>query len=227
MDNTNFDNSNIEYLQFWMLDPFLDPENNNTEGGDLYFNFGEISEDILKDGKKSYENGNPVDGNFSFMQNTVWGRVSSQNSLTYAFENTADARLLQDLGLNGLSTAEEFEFDTYADFLNRLRTKLPASTVEEMSSNPFSPFSDPAGDNYHFYRWPWYDEQRTSILDRYKHYNGTEGNSLSPEQSPNPYYQSSRNTPDVEDINQDNTLNEYERYYPVSYTHLDVYKRQS
>ena len=213
MDNTNFDNSNIEYLQFWMLDPFLDPENNNTEGGDLYFNFGEISEDILKDGKKSYENGNPVDGNFSFMQNTVWGRVSSQNSLTYAFENTADARLLQDLGLNGLSTAEEFEFDTYADFLNRLRTKLPASTVEEMSSNPFSPFSDPAGDNYHFYRWPWYDEQRTSILDRYKHYNGTEGNSLSPEQSPNPYYQSSRNTPDVEDINQDNTLNEYERYY--------------
>lgn len=213
MDNTNFDNSNIEYLQFWMLDPFLDPEADNTDGGDLYFNFGEVSEDILKDGKKSYENGNPVDGNFTFMQNTVWGRVSSQNSLTYAFENTADARLLQDLGLNGLSTAEEFEFDTYKDYLDRLRLRLPASTVEQMQDDPFSPFADPAGDNYHFYRWPWYDEQRTSILDRYKHYNGTEGNSLSPDQSPNPYYQSARNTPDVEDINQDNTLNEYERYY--------------
>ena len=147
------------------------------------------------------------------MQNTVWGRVSSQNSLTYAFENTADARLLQDLGLNGLSTAEEFEFDTYKDYLDRLRLRLPASTVEQMQDDPFSPFADPAGDNYHFYRWPWYDEQRTSILDRYKHYNGTEGNSLSPDQSPNPYYQSARNTPDVEDINQDNTLNEYERYY--------------
>ena len=213
MDNTNFDNSNIEYLQFWMLDPFLDPEADNTDGGDLYFNFGEVSEDILKDGKKSYENGNPVDGNFTFMQNTVWGRVSSQNSLTYAFENTADARLLQDLGLNGLSTAEEFEFDTYKDYLDRLRLRLPASTVEQIQDDPFSPFADPAGDNYHFYRWPWYDEQRTSILDRYKHYNGTEGNSLSPDQSPNPYYQSARNTPDVEDINQDNTLNEYERYY--------------
>lgn len=213
MDNTNFDNSNIEYLQFWMLDPFLDPEVNNTEGGDLYFNFGEVSEDILKDGKKSYENGNPVDGNVAFMQNTVWGRVSSQNSLTYAFENTNDARLLQDLGFNGLSTADEFEFDTYKDFLDRLRMKLPASTVEEMASDPFSPFNDPAGDNYHFYRWPWYDEQRTSIIERYKHYNGTEGNSLSPDQSSNPYYQSARNTPDVEDINQDNTLNEYERYY--------------
>lgn len=213
MDNTNFDNSNIEYLQFWMLDPFLDPDADNTEGGDLYFNFGEVSEDILKDGKKSYENGNPVDGNFTFMQNTVWGRVSSQNSLTYAFENTSDARLLQDLGFNGLSTAEEFDFDTYKDFLDRLRLKLPASTVEQMQDDPFSPFTDPAGDNYHFYRWPYYDEHKTSILDRYKHYNGTEGNSLSPDQSPNPYYQSARNTPDVEDINQDNTLNEYERYY--------------
>lgn len=29
MDNTNFDASNIEYVQFWMLSPFLDPDNNN------------------------------------------------------------------------------------------------------------------------------------------------------------------------------------------------------
>lgn len=62
MDNTNFEQSNIEYVQFWMLDPFLDKENDNLEGGDLYLNFGEISEDILKDGLKSYENGIPYDG---------------------------------------------------------------------------------------------------------------------------------------------------------------------
>ncbi|MDE6836739.1 MAG: cell surface protein SprA, partial [Muribaculaceae bacterium] len=67
MDNSNFETSNVEYLQFWLLDPFLDPENPNTEGGDLYFNFGEISEDILKDGMKSYENGLPIDGNEQFM----------------------------------------------------------------------------------------------------------------------------------------------------------------
>ncbi|MDE5875016.1 MAG: cell surface protein SprA, partial [Muribaculaceae bacterium] len=42
---------------------------------------------------------------------------------------------------------------------------------------------------------------------------GVERNSLSPDQSDNPFYQSARSVPDVEDINQDNTLNEYERYF--------------
>lgn len=213
MDNPNFENSNIEYLQFWMLDPFLDTENPNTEGGDLYFNFGEISEDILKDGMKTYENGNPVDGNQEFMASTVWGRVSRQNSLTYAFENTPDARLLQDLGLDGLSDAEEFNFDSYKSYLDGLRMRLSPETQNAMMEDPLSPFNDPAGDDYHFFRSNYYDDIRASILDRYKRYNGVEGNSLSPEQSENPYYQSSRNVPDVEDINQDNTLNEYERYY--------------
>ena len=78
MDNTNFEQSNIEYVQFWMMNPFLDPENPNLEGGDLYINFGEISEDILKDGLKSYENGIPYDGNDQFLTETVWGRVSKQ-----------------------------------------------------------------------------------------------------------------------------------------------------
>lgn len=78
MDNTNFEQSNIAYIQFWMLNPFLDPDNPNYDGGDLYFNFGEISEDILKDGLKSYENGVPADGNNQYMAETVWGRVSRQ-----------------------------------------------------------------------------------------------------------------------------------------------------
>ncbi len=213
MDNSNFENSNVEYLQFWMLDPFLDPENNNREGGDLYFNFGEISEDILKDGMKSYENGLPVDGDTQFIGETVWGKVSRQNSLTYAFENTPDARLLQDVGLDGLPNDEEFSYGAYKDYLDKLRVRLPAATIASMQEDPFSAFNDPAGDNYHFYRSDWYDAHKTGVLDRYKHYNGVEGNSLSPEQSPNPQYQSARAVPDVEDINQDNTLNEYERYF--------------
>lgn len=213
IDNTNFENSNVEYLQFWMLDPFLDPDVDNTQGGDLYFNFGEISEDILKDGKKSYENGIPIDGNNTYMTETNWGRVSTQNSLTYAFENAPEARPIQDVGFNGLSTEEEFNFYTYKTFLDELRTRLPSSTIAEMQEDPFSPLNDPASDNYYFYRSPWYDEHKTSILDRYKRYNGVEGNSLSPDQSDNPQYQSSRSVPDVEDINQDNTLNEYERYF--------------
>lgn len=213
MDNTNFETSNVEYIQFWMMDPFLDPELHNTEGGDLYFNFGEISEDILKDGLKSYENGLPIDGSNQFITETNWGRVSTQNSLTYAFENAENARPMQDVGLDGLPNSDEFTFPSYSQFLDNMRRKLPASTVAELSENPFSVFSDPAQDNYHFYRSPWYDDNRTGILDRYKHYNGVEGNSLSPDQSDNPQYQSARTVPDVEDINQDNTLNEYERYF--------------
>lgn len=213
LDNTNFEQSNIEYVQFWMMNPFLDPENPNYDGGDLYFNFGEMSEDILKDGLKSYENGIPVDGNNSYLQSTIWGNVSTQNSLTYAFDNNSSSRKIQDVGLDGLSNDNEFGFETYKNYLDQLRLKLPASTIELMQADKFSPFNDPAGDNYHFFRGYDYDEERLSILERYKHYNGVEGNSLSPEDADDALYQSSRSVPDVEDINQDNTLNEYERYF--------------
>lgn len=213
MDNPNFEQNNVEYLQFWLLDPFLDEENPNLEGGDLYFNFGEISEDILKDGMKSYENGIPVDGNYDFIRETNWGRVSTQTSLTYAFENSPDARVLQDVGLDGLPNEDEYTFSSYSEYLEKLKNKLSPTTIAKMEEVPFSPMNDPAGDNYHFYRSDYYDNVKAGILERYKHYNGVEMNSLSPDQSTNPYYQSSRSTPDVEDINQDNTLNEYERYF--------------
>ena len=213
LDNTNFDASNIEYIQFWMMDPFLDTENYNTDGGDLYFNLGEVSEDILKDGLKSYENGLPIDGGTSYTSETNWGRVSTNSSLTYAFDNTTGSRKNQDLGLNGLSTEEEKTFPTYQKYVNDLRTKLSGDAIARMESDKFSPFNDPAGDNYHFYRGYDYDEQQLSVLERYKHYNGTEGNSLSPEDTDESLYQSARSVPDVEDINQDNTLNEYERYF--------------
>ncbi len=213
IDNTNFEQSNIEYIQFWMLDPFMDPDLNNQDGGYLYFNLGEVSEDILKDGLKSYENGLPINGDTTYISNTVWGKVSSQTSLTYAFDNTNGARILQDVGLDGLSTEEEKSYPTYVNFLNELRAVLPESTVVAMQDDPFSPFNDPASDNYAFYRNGYYDANHFSINDRYKHYNNSEGNSLSQSDASDGQYQTSRSTPDVEDINQDNTLNEYERYF--------------
>lgn len=213
MDNTNFETSNIEYIQFWLLSPFLDPENPNLDGGDLYFNLGEVSEDILKDGMKSYENGLPINNDTSFLTETVWGKVSKQTSLTYAFDNTTGARIKQDVGFDGLSNDEEFNFSSYKDYLEALRNRLPATTIAKMENDKFSAFNDPAGDNYHFYRGYDYDELKLGIIDRYKRYNGVEGNSLSPEDASDPLYQSSRSTPDVEDINNDNTLNEYERYF--------------
>ena len=213
LDNTNFEQSNIEYVQFWLLNPFLDPENPNTEGGDLYLNFGEVSEDILKDGLKSYENGIPYDGNDQYLENTVWGRVSRQNSLTYSFDNANGARLVQDVGLDGLPNEMEYDHSSYADYLTRLRQRLSPSALERMEADAFSPLNDPAGDNYHFYRGYDYDEQRLGVLERYKRYNGVEGNSLNPDEASDPLYQSAKSGPDVEDINQNNTLNEYERYF--------------
>ncbi len=213
LDNTNFEQSNIEYIQFWMMSPFLDPDNPNLDGGDLYINLGEVSEDILKDGLKSYENGIPYDGDDQFLTETEWGRVSRQNSLTYSFDNASGSRPVQDVGLDGLPNDDEFTFPSYRNYVERLRTRLSAATIEKMQNDQFSPLNDPAGDNYHFYRGYDYDEQRLGVLERYKRYNGVEGNSLSPEDASDPLYQSSRSTPDVEDINQDNTLNEYERYF--------------
>ena len=213
IENTNFELANIEYIQFWMLDPFMDPELGNEDGGTLYFNLGEISEDILKDGLKSYENGLPINGDTTYVTSTVWGKVSSQTSLTYAFDNTNGARILQDVGLDGLSTSEEFNHPSYANFLTELRSVLPESTITAMQEDPFSPFNDPASDNYAFYRHNYYDSKKATINDRYKHYNGTDGNALSQSDVSDGQYQTSRSTPDVEDINQDNTLNEYERYF--------------
>ena len=214
LDNTNFEQSNIEYIQFWLLDPFLDPNNDNREGGDLYFNLGEVSEDILKDGLKSYENGLPTNEmDTAYLKTTQWGKVSTQTSMTYAFDNAAGSRVKQDVGMNGIPTSEEKNFPTYQTYVNNLRSKLSAEAIARMEEDQFSPFNDPAGDNYHFFRGYDYDEQRLSILERYKHYNGTEGNSLSQEDASDGMYQSSRSVPDVEDINQDNTLNEYERYF--------------
>ena len=213
LDNTNFETSNIEYIQFWMMDPFLDDDLDNKEGGDLYFNLGEISEDILKDGYKSYENGLPIDGSTTYIKETVWGKVSTETAVTYAFDTTTGSNSTQDVGLDGLSDEEEMEFDTYADYLSDLRSVLSADVVAEMEDDDFSPFNDPAGDNYHFYRGYDYDEQKLSVLERYKHYNGTEGNSLSSSDADDALYQSARSVPDVEDINQDYTLNESERYY--------------
>ena len=213
IDNTDFEAQNIEYIQFWMMDPFIYDSTNHVAGGDLYFNLGEVSEDILKDGMKSFENGLPIDGDTTYLATTVWGRVSKRTSTVYAFETATGARKLQDVGLNGLSTEDEFNFSSYKNYVERASGRLSDAGYQRLISDPFSFLNDPAGDNYHYYRGSDYDNQEVDILTRYKRYNAVEGNSTASEDSPERYDISARTTPDVEDINQDNTLNEYERYY--------------
>ena len=217
LDNTDFERANIEYIQFWLMDPRL-TNSESFSGGDLYINLGDVSEDILRDGKKAFEHGLPLnEADRQSLDSTVWGYVPRTTSTTVAFSNEEGAREKQDVGLNGLSTPEEFTFEykgarPYADYVTALRGKVNQDVLNGWSNDPYSPLNDPAGDNYHYYRGNDWDEQHTPVLLRYKHINGTEGNS--PESSSNANYGTAFSlTPDIEDINQDNTLNENEKYY--------------
>ena len=215
LDNTDFEKANIEYISFWLLDPKL--TNPNGYEGDLYIDLGDISEDILKDGKKSFEHGLPTN-DIDDTEKTVWGRVSRTTSTVVAFSNEAGSREKQDVGLDGLSTQEELTFEyqgarPYADYRAALQNKVTNDVWQRWLADPFSPANDPAGDDYHYYRGSDYDRDEVSIIDRYKHYNGTEGNSPETDRSTDGYGTASTLQPDIEDINQDNTLNEYEKFY--------------
>lgn len=211
LDTNDFEAANVEYIEFWMLDPFIYTSGQSDAadyGGDLYINLGEVSEDILRDGKKFYESGMPVDGTGSFTQ-TAWGKIPVQPTQTYAFATTSGARAKQDVGLNGLTDEEERNYPAYAAFLRNVN-------VNDSVRNAW--LDDPANDNYHYFRGSDLDERRASILERYKRINMPQGNSPDSDQQPDGYDTSYKTYPDVEDINQDYTLNEYERYlqYHVS-----------
>ncbi len=208
LDNNDFEASNIEYIEFWLLDPFIYSHKNPTAnyGGDLYFNLGEVSEDVLHDGKKFYESGMPIDGNPAYYTETAWGRVPNTSSVTYAFNNENGSREKQDVGFNGLSSAEERNFGDYRKFLQQVQGKVGPAAYDSL-------VADPANDTYHYYRGTDYDRVQKSILDRYKRINMPEGNSCSSDNSPESYETAYKTTPDVEDLNQDYTLNEYEKYF--------------
>jgi len=213
LDATDFEASNIEYIEFWMMDPYVKDGLTTDKTGDLYFNLGDVSEDILKDGKKSFENGLPADGDVTKTETTTWGRVPKTQSTVNAFDNSPGARKNQDIGLDGLSTADEFLFPAYKDYVDAVKTRVTPAALAKMQSDQFSPLQDPAGDNYHFYRGSDYDKNQVNIIDRYKHYNGPEGNSPDADNVTESYATSATSIPDGEDINGDNTMNEYEKYY--------------
>ncbi|MFX0555463.1 cell surface protein SprA [Maribacter sp. CXY002] len=146
LSSTNFEQSNVEFVQFWVLDPYVDGE--ATSPGELVLNLGNISEDILRDGKKQYENGLPGVESNDFVAPTSWGEVPATQSLVYAFDASEANRTLQDLGFDGLN--DEAEAAVY-------------------DSNPST---DPALDNYQYYL-----NREGGILERYLDFNNPDGNS--------------------------------------------------
>ena len=207
LETTDFETANVEYVEFWLMDPFVKArKQGGNPSGHLYINLGEVSEDVLKDGKKFYESGLPATDDPSQYEETVWGRVPRQTTVTYAFNTSSGARQRQDVGLNGLSSQEEQTYGAYADYLAAIRGVVRPEVYDSIVASP-------SADRYHYFRGTDYDNQRLGVLDRYKYINNPNGNSVDADNSPESYSTAYKTTPDVEDINQDYTLNEYEKYY--------------
>ncbi len=213
-NEVDFDKTNIEYLEFWMLDPFIGYDDDNPNGrvrdgifdeinktgGELIFNLGSVSEDVIPDGRHSFENGLPADGDYlGSTSQTEWGYVTNQQFLTEFFENSDEARQNQDVGFDGVRNDLEAEF--FEDYLNDLT--VTSDALSEIRA-------DPSGDNFRYYLDPLYDQRDAKIVERYKNYNGVDGNS--PVNSGG-LTQASTVIPDNEDINKDNTIQNLEEYY--------------
>ena len=201
----DFDKANIEYIEFWMLDPFLDGVNgrvetgrttqNNTTGGKLIFHLGTISEDVARDSRHAFENGL---SSRNQQEDNAWGRVTDEPYLNNAFNSDPATRTAQDVGLDGLPDAEE---------QTRFGSLVPNT-------------ADPSGDNFRHYLDASYSNAK--IIERYRDFNGLEGNS--PVASGTERFTPSGSIyPDNEDINADNTLNELEQYYEYE---MDLKKGQ-
>lgn len=206
LNTNNFDVANVEYIQFWVMDPYenysitneeglpqnIDPDNPANQIGDLFINLGNISEDILKDSRKMYENGLPELGGTQNTAPTTWGVVPTNPSIIYAFSEDDAARANQDLGFDGIGDVDE--------------SRLPGI-------GNYASLSDPAADNYQFFRGSQLDALNASIITRYKDFNNTQGNSPTINQSTEAFPTSATNFPDVEDINRDQTMNTVESFF--------------
>src|SRR5690606_1216442 len=114
IDYTDFEQSNVEFIEFWLLDPFIN--NPNSTGGKLYINLGNVSEDVLKDSRKFFENGIPFPKDSSKLGSSNWGYIPQlQTQVVRAFDNDPSARAVQDAGFDGMDDAEEQR--KYSNFL--------------------------------------------------------------------------------------------------------------
>ncbi|WP_428982390.1 cell surface protein SprA [Pedobacter punctiformis] len=216
IETNDFEALNIGFIEFWVMDPFIYKP--NSPGGDVYFNLGNISEDILKDGRKSLENGLPGSSDPGQYDETKWGRVPKLQPVVQAFDNNSETRKAQDVGLDGLSDANERT--KFAAEINQIKGQLNAAAATVLDA-------DPSSDNYSYFRGPALDQINAGILKRYEKYNGTEGNSKTSQQSQDELgieNSASTSLPDGEDINRDNNMTQSDEYfqYKVSMRPADL-----
>ena len=217
LTTNDFELANIEFIQFWVLDPFnSDAENSDPNsamtGGDLYFNLGNISEDVLPDSRKSFENGLPPSNAVlgDNLDTTIWSKVSTQQIIINAFDTDPQARLNQDVGIDGWKNSEEKS--AYNNFVSWVQNNGVLNPDVKARL-----IADPSSDDYNYYLDDNFDAAQLDILKRYKKFNGMEGNSPTTEMSDTAnasgYPTQASIQPDNEDINQDNNLSESESYF--------------
>ena len=209
--DVDFDKTNIEYIEFWLMDPFTSDRadlfglnvQEGQQGGELYFNLGNISEDVMKDGRHAFEQGLPTDTNSLDVITNEWGRVTNKQYLTEFFDNSDNALENQDVGLDGLRNDQEAQFFE-GSYLNQLNISGP---IRDQI------FEDPSGDNFIHYLDPIHQagEQDNQIIDRYKNWNGMDQNSQT--RGGQNFTTSGTNLPDNEDLNNDNSITDLESYY--------------
>ena len=198
LDYTDFETQNIEMIEFWLMDPFI--ENPTHSGGKMYINLGDISEDILRDGRKSFENGLPTSSTVVDVDTTIWGRVPITQPVVNAFDNNEDARMYQDIGYDGLGSTHGLndEQSFFADYLQRIANRFGTQSDAYKQA-----VVDPSSDDYRYFRSSYYDDGNVKINDRYKLFNNPEGNSPVDSDSEEDYITAGSSYPNVEDINRD------------------------
>ena len=205
IDQTDFETGNIEFIEFWLQDPFINKR--NSMGGEFYINLGTISEDILRDGKRQYENGLPAPSSPNIpVDPTVWGVVPRNPiQVTNAFSNDPADRTSQDVGFDGLTDAAETS--KFQPYLQQLESIFGSGAPVVQRAK-----TDPSGDNFMGYRDEFYEKKNAGILERYKNINNPHGNS--PVASTDDQFTNAFTLyPDQEELNRDNTLNEVEEYF--------------
>ncbi len=205
IENNDFETANIQFIQFWLMDPFNEDYPILGNAGDLYFHVGDVSEDVMKDGRKMFENGLPTQSqpfDSTRLQRTPWGIVPVTPAVVNAFDADPASRPFQDIGLDGLNDAEER--GQFQNYLTAIQGLVNPQVYQRMQN-------DPSADNFNYFRSAQADAAQRSILQRYKEFNGTEGNSSVDQ--PDGYPISSTTLPNNEDINRDNNLNYNESYF--------------
>lgn len=212
ISTSNFEENNIEFIQFWMMDPYhLDAQNQHS-GGDLYFNLGGISEDILYDGNLAFENGLPTPDNQNAVDTTNWGIVPNITKTISAFDNEPTNRPFQDIGLDGLNDDQELAFHTTnSDYVQRLTNMVNNLELTQTAFDRLS--ADISSDNFGYYRGDDLDAQAASVLERYKPFNGHENNSPTADQSGTSFQASSTTLPNEENVDRIDNMNGYSGYY--------------